>query len=201
MSKLYTIMLGMVCLGTVAFAQQKESTHFGINVGVNSAYATSTDTKADALMAFNAGIYVEKYFSDSWSLKTKIVYDQAGWSGGYINNGNYITSTDYHLSYLAIPVLANWHFGHTGNWYLNFGPYVSFLLSAEETATHVAIKKYFSSTDAGLDLCIGVKFPVSERAKFFIEFNGQGGVTDINPDDIKPSIRNTISSFNVGFDF
>lgn len=198
MKKIFTTLLVVSGLCTTAFSQTKGTTQFGVNIGLNEATVTAgSQTNSDYRTGFNAGIIVEHYFSESWSIKGKALYDQKGWANGYINSA----TTDYKLDYLTIPVLANWHFGHTKNWYLNFGPYVGFLLNASVSAGNQDVKSFFNTTDAGLDLGIGVKFPVAEKTKFFIEVNGQGGIADIAKGNSGSTVRNSVSAINVGFTF
>jgi hypothetical protein len=202
MKKILTALFAVSCLGTAAFSQSKGTTDFGITVGYNAATVTSGNfTNSDYRSGFNAGVSVEHYFSPSWSFKGRLLYDQKGWNTGYITVGTSTTTTNYQLDYLTVPLYANWHFGRTKNWYLNFGPYVGFLLSASETAGGNDMKSFFNSTDAGLDLGIGVKFPVSAKSKFFIEANGQGGIADLGNGTSGATVRNSVSAINVGFTF
>lgn len=160
MKKLLTTLLVAAGFCTAAFSQTKGTTEFGINVGYNGATVTAGNlTNTDYKSGFNAGISVEHYFSESWSFKTKLLYDQKGWDNGFFGT----KTTNYSLNYLTVPLLANWHFGRTKNWFLNFGPYVSFLLDASESAGGQDVKSYFNSVDGGLDLGIGVRFPVAEK--------------------------------------
>ena len=202
MKKISAILFGVLCLSTAAFSQSTGTTQFGVNVGYNGATVTSGNLNADYKSGFNAGVIVEHYFSDSWSIKGKALYDQKGWENGYITVGTVTKTTNYSLDYLTVPVLANWHFGHTKNWYLNFGPYIGFLLSAKESAGGNDVKSYFNSTDGGLDLGIGVKFPVANQTKFFIEVNGQGGISDIGTgSNTGSSVKHSVSAINIGFLF
>ncbi|WP_233496696.1 outer membrane beta-barrel protein [Mucilaginibacter hurinus] len=50
-------------------------------------------------------------------------------------------ATNYKLDYLTIPVMANWHFGRTKNWYLHFGPYVAFLLNVKTSIANTDINQ------------------------------------------------------------
>ncbi|MES2274774.1 MAG: porin family protein [Bacteroidota bacterium] len=202
MKKILTATLVVLCLGTAAFSQSKGTTDFGVTVGYNAATVTSGNlTNSDYRSGFNAGVSVEHYFSDSWSFKGRLIYDQKGWNSGYIATGTSTTTTNYQLDYLTVPLFANWHFGRTKNWYLNFGPYVGFLLSASETAGGRDVKSFFNSTDGGLGLGIGVKFPVSDKSKFFIEANGQGGVTDLGNGNSGSTVKSSVSAINIGFTF
>ncbi|MDB4919991.1 porin family protein [Mucilaginibacter sp.] len=203
MQKFFTTLLVVLGIYTTAFSQTKGTTEFGINVGYNAATVTTGNgqTNSDYRSGINLGVSADYYFSDRWSIKGKLIYDQKGWSNGFIDDGSGAITTDYKLDYLTIPVMANWHFGHTRNWYLNFGPYVGILLNAKETATSTDLKEFFNTADIGLDVGIGIKFPISDRAKFFIELNGQGAATDLVKNNEGSAIRNSVSSVNIGFNF
>lgn len=203
MSNFFATILIVLSLCTTVFSQTKGKTEFGVHVGYNAATVTSDEnlTNSKYRSGFNAGVSADYYFSDRWSIKGKLTYDQKGWDRGYFDNGTGSVTTNYRLDYLTIPVMANWHFGRTRNWYLNFGPYAGILLSASETTGDTDLKSIFSSTDFGLDAGIGIKFPVSEKAKFFIELNGQGGFTDLVKNNSGMTIKSSTSNFNIGFNF
>lgn len=97
--------------------------------------------------------------------------------------------------------MANWHFGKKRNWYLHFGPYVGFLMSASETRFNTDLKDGMQKTDFGLDVGIGVKLPVSKRAKLILELDCQSGFLDIISQNQGQIILNSRSSINVGFVF
>jgi opacity protein-like surface antigen len=181
---------------STSFSQQKKGdVEFGFGIGYNSSTVSDSDGDSPgAIGGFNFGGSADYYFSNRWSLKGKLIYDQKGWEDlGY----------EFKTDYLTIPVMANWHFAKKRNWYLHFGPYVGFLLSAKEADTDIDIKDYINSTDFGLAYGIGVKIPVSDKLKLFIEYDGQGGFTDMNKDfyEIDSSISTSRSSFNVGLNF
>ena len=187
-----------------AFSQQKGSFELGLNIGYNGATVSSgSNTNSNYRNGINVGISGDYFFSDRWSIKTKLSYDQKGWAKGYIQNlsTNQSFTTDYNIDYLTIPVMANWHFGKKRNWYLNFGPYVGFLLSAKETRFETDLKTMFQSVDAGLDLGIGVKIPLSTQTKLFFELDGQAGVMDINKYYQDNKLLNSRSSINIGVVF
>jgi hypothetical protein len=48
-------------------------------------------------------------------------------------------------------------------------------------------------------LGIGIKLPISNKLKFFLELVGQGGLTDTNKVAGYPSLTISRSSLNVGF--
>ncbi|MGY4536362.1 hypothetical protein ACVW0P_000769 [Mucilaginibacter sp. UYNi724] len=202
MNKFFTTLIAVCVISTASFSQTKGTNQFGIQVGYNATTVTASGyTNTDYRSGFNAGIVMDHYFSNSWSIKTKALYDQKGWNSGYISSPSGSFTTNYQVDYVTVPIMANWHFGRTKNWYLNFGPYVGVLLNAKESAGGTDFKDYFNSTDVGLDLGIGVKFPVTNTSRFFIELNGAGGITDMVKNNTGPALRNSASSVNIGFAF
>lgn len=184
-----------------ASAQIRTSNEFGFNIGYNAAtvYDSYSSYTSDYNSGLNLGFSAEHYFSDRWSIKGKLIYDQKGWGNGFLTfpDGTEVDGVNFHLNYLTVPVMANWHFGRTRNWYLHFGPYVGFLLNATESSNSgVNIKDQFSSTEFGFDAGIGVKFPVSNQVKLFIEADGQGGFTNIF--NSGSSVQSERSSINFG---
>lgn len=204
MKKLLTTLFIIPAICSVAFAQIKTSDEFGLNIGYNGANVTYSGgyDHSDYVSGLNIGFSAEHYFSNRWSIKGKVIYDQKGFGNGYLafDDGTEIDGVDFHLNYLTIPVMANWHFGRTRNWYLHFGPYIGVLLNASESSNSgVDVKQAFNTTDVGFDAGIGVKFPVSNQVKFFIELDGQGGFTNVFKDG--DTLQNERSSINFGFLF
>jgi hypothetical protein len=203
MKKLFTILLFTLC-SFAAFSQQKGSFEFGFNVGYNIATVQSGSlTNTEFRSGVNIGASGDYFFSDRWSLKAKLSYDQKGWNKGFITDldKNQSAVTNYHFDYLTIPVMANWHFGKTRNWYLNFGPYAGVLLSAKETALHKDLKDFSNGLDLGFAFGIGVKIPVADKIKIVLEADGQGGLTDILKNNQGSSLRNSRTSLNAGVAF
>lgn len=54
--------------------------------------------------------------------------------------------------------MINWHFGETRKWYVGLGPYVGFLMSAEESELGLNIEDEFLKTDWELHLVLDIKF-------------------------------------------
>ena len=135
-----------------SYAQNSGDIELGVGMGLNLANVSTIDGQNDASSrtSFNVGISGEYYFSDRWGLKAKLIYDNKGWSDGFITDENFNTvTTDFKLNYVTLPIMANWHFGSNRNWYLNFGPYVGFLVNAEDSELGLDLKDGFKSTDFG----------------------------------------------------
>lgn len=200
------LMAALMLLGASSAAQSQEKGSFelGTTIGYNLATVTAgSNTNSEYRSGLNATVFGDYYFSDRWSLKAKLSYDQKGWDNGYITNldNNQSYNTNYQLNYLTIPVMANWHFGKKRNWFLNFGPYAGILLDAKETALGMDLKEYLKTTDVGLGLGIGVKIPVANRLKILIETDGQASFIDIFKDNTGSEIKNSRSSLNAGLVF
>lgn len=73
----------------------------------------------------SAGVTFDYYFNNRWSIRSGFSFDKMG----SITNQNGIKFEDK-LNYISIPVNANWHFGSTRKWNLNFGLSPSFLTNA-----------------------------------------------------------------------
>ncbi|HEY0299344.1 MAG TPA: porin family protein [Arachidicoccus sp.] len=187
------------------FGQDKGNVEYGVGVGIGSSTVSDGDgnTNSSDRTVFNAGISGDYYFSNRWSLKAKLQYDQKGWNNGYLNDLNSGNSyiENYHLNYLSVPVMANWHFGATRNWYLNFGPYIGFLLSAKTSPDNYDVKPLFHTVDGGIAFGVGVKIPLSNQVKFFIEMDGQGSAANIVKTTDGSSLNNSRGSFNIGINF
>lgn len=204
MKKTLTTLLILCGISSITLAQTKNTTEFGANIGYNAARValSGSGQSTNYTSGFNFGISAEHYFSDRWGIKGKLIYDQKGWGNGYLdfNDGTSINGVDFHLNYLTIPIMADWHFGRTQNWYLNFGPYMGFLLNATESSNSgTDIKSAFNTTDVGLAFGIGVKFPIADKVKLFIEADGQSGFTNIFKDSGGQTIQNIRSGINIGF--
>lgn len=202
MKKIISAVL-LLLLSSTSVAQGKGDVEFGFNIGFNGASVSTPDGNTDRIGGFNAAAATDYYFSKSWSVKGKLIYDQKGWAKGFIENLNTgeTFKTDYRLNYLTIPVTANWHFGNTKNWYLNFGPYFGFLMNAEETRFGLDVKEAFNTSDFGLALAIGVKIPVSNKLKLSLEYDTQSGLANIFKQSDGANVLNSRYSLNVGVNF
>ncbi|MES2411098.1 MAG: porin family protein [Bacteroidota bacterium] len=203
MKKIILVALMAFGISSNLSAQKKGDVEFGLNIGFNSSSVSDNEYSYDSSTGLNVGGSLDYYFSSVWSLKVKMIYDQKGWDNDVILNtddGEYYP-TDYNLDYLTIPVMANWHFGNKREWYINFGPYFGFLMSAKDTQFDADVKEFFNTNDFGLAAGIGVKLPISNKLKFFAEIEGQGGFTDINKEPGYASLTNSRSSINVGLNF
>ncbi len=186
-----------------ASAQTKGDFELGANIGYNSSTVNAEPLAPDTGTGLNVGFSADYYFSDRWSIKGKLIYDQKGWDNDYYSNGfEELYRTNINVNYVTVPVMANWHFGSKRNWYLNFGLYTGFFLNAEETTEKENLDFIFNDTDFGLSFGIGVKIPVSDKLKISLEYDGQSGFTNIIAENSENyTAQNVRGAFNVGVNF
>ncbi len=184
--------------------QEKGTFEVGFGTGVSFAQLSTEDDATDAVTSYNVAMVAEYYFSDRWGIKSKWIFDRKGWGNGFledeVNNVVY-ENVDFHLNYFTIPVMANWHFSPNRNWYLNFGPYFGFLMSATDNELEMNHTEAFNDFDFGLAYGIGYKVHLSDELEFYIEYDAQDGFTNIFKDNSNLSAKNSRGSFNVGLLF
>lgn len=179
----------------------------GFNSGVNFSLVGNNVGNSNSSTGFNISASADYFFSNRWSLKSKLIYDKKGWDDGFVEDtsldpslqGSY--KTDFNLNYLTIPVLASWHFGKKRNWYLHFGPYAGILLNAKETTGDNKLTNVFNTFDIGASVGIGVKIPLSDKLKLSFEYDEQAGFKEIFKENSGSTISNSRSSINVGVNF
>lgn len=223
MKRIFITLLILSGIYSAASAQQKGDVQFGVNTGLNFSTITNsdgsfTDGYNSYLTGVNFGFSAEYYFSDRWSIKGKLIYDQKGSGDGYITETQTndqgemdqvtYSGLNFHFNYVTVPIMASWHFGRMRNWYLHFGPYVGFLTSAKasspgpEFGGSLDIKDAVNSVDGGLALGIGVKIPISKNVSLFLEDDGQAGVANVfKQNDGFSNALTERSSLNVGLVF
>lgn len=132
------------------------------------------------------GAHFDYYFSETWSLRTGL---------HYLPMGAQDTQSSLDLNYVAIPMNANWHFGSTKRWNLNFGFSPSFLVGAELDGQDVSDQT--KSFQLSLSYGIGHKFPISDNFSLLIEAQNDLGITDyLENEDV--TRLNYGGSLNVG---
>jgi long-subunit fatty acid transport protein len=141
------------------------------------------------------GATVDYYFNNRWSLRSGLISNKMG-------TRNYDAGDVYEdkLNYLSIPINANWHFGSTRKWNLNFGLSPSFLTSAKfvNNGTIMDIpKSAIESFQLGFTYGIGYKIEINKKFGILIESQWFNGLTNINKVN-QERIINGGYSFNLG---
>ena len=179
-----------VCAFGFANAQSREKGTIEIipQIGYATAnyYGDAVQSGNSTLSSVTYGVGGDYFFNDRWSLRTGLLFQTMGTS---------ILSIEEKLSYMTIPVNANWHFGSTRKWNLNFGPSFGILTSAETDG--VDIKEAVNGTQLGLNIGIGYKIEVSEKFSILVDYQSLSGLNNVAK-DAAFTFKNSFGSFNVG---
>ncbi len=132
------------------------------------------------------GVAGDYFFNNRWSLRSGLLFQTMGTSG---------TGFKDKLNYLTIPVNANWHFGSTRKWNLNFGPSIGFIMSA--TTNGIDIKNQVTSTQIGLNVGIGYKIEVSNAISILLDYQSLTGLTSPAKQS-NYDFKNSFGSFDIG---
>jgi long-subunit fatty acid transport protein len=194
-------------------AQIKDKGTFEITpkVGTSSFTEYGDEGSTNSISGVEFGATVDYYFNNRWSLRSGLIFDKMGGKYSYTTNYSLTPSTgfetskitDYYedkLYYLSIPVNANWHFGSTRKWNLNFGLSPSFLTNAEfdkNGTTYDIPKDIIKSFQLGLTFGIGYKIEITKKFGILIDAQWFNGLTNINKTGINDT-TNAGFSFNVG---
>ncbi len=102
--------------------------------------------------------------NNRWSIRSGVEYQGMGNEGGWL----FIFNTAVQdLDFISVPIHANWHFGSSRKWNVNFGPTVNFLASAKLNG--VDNKDAITSTQVGFGFGIGYKFYINEKISIGID--------------------------------
>ncbi|NHM04607.1 porin family protein [Flavobacterium celericrescens] len=186
------ILLSAIALLAFGFAEAQNREKGAIElipqIGYSSAnYYGEEDFDSNTISGVTFGVGADYFFNDRWSLRSGLHYQKMGAKG----TGGY----EEKLNYLTLPVNANWHFGSTRKWNLNFGPSFSMLMSAENNFGD--IKDEANSFQLGLAYGIGYKIEVNEKFSILIDMQGITGLTEV-PKESDFTLKNAYSSINVG---
>jgi hypothetical protein len=192
-------LLVVLALASFSFAnaQVKEKGVIEITpkIGTSSFTEYNENNSTDYNSGVEIGATIDYYFNDRWSLRSGLIADKMG--------GKYDFAGDYYedkLNYLSIPINANWHFGSTRKWNLNFGLSPSFLTSAkvnENGYTTTIPKNTIESFQLGFSFGIGYKIGITEKFGILMDAQWFNGLTNINKVDNR-TIKNGGFSFNLG---
>ncbi|BCY29192.1 porin family protein [Flavobacterium okayamense] len=200
------ILVVLILTSIQLFSQQRNRGDIELNPKIGTAasnYYGEVRLENDPLSSVNLGIETDYFFNNRWSFHSGLLFQRMG--------SNVTSYYSEKINYITIPLNANWHFGSTRKWYLNFGPSAGFLISAEADIKQGSfdpsdftfsngtfdIKDSVNSFQLGLNFGIGYKIFINEMLSISIDYQGMTGLTNISNDN-QYSIKNAYSSFNVG---
>jgi hypothetical protein len=149
-----------------------QKAYAGIKGGVN--IADVSNMNGDNRLSGHIGLFVHSRLDKSWSVQPEILYSGQG--------QQYELVTDEYtlaLSYIQVPVMFQYH--PDKHLYLEFGPQLGFLLTAnvKEDGNKLEVDDSYKQIDAGLAFGIGVQ--ATRALGIYARYNL--GLADITDDD------------------
>lgn len=141
-------------------------------IGFQFAFTDNTFLYTSYRSSLNYGVKVDYYFNDRWSLRTGLTVDKMGTKESDVF---IFTSSKLHLDYVSVPLNANWHFGNSRNWNLNFGISPSFLINVDPEE----FKDNIESFQLGFTYGIGYKLEISEKLSVLFDAQSYFGLGDV----------------------
>lgn len=184
------IVMSTLLLGLVSYAQLREKGTTELIPVIGSAssnyYGQSTISN-EPLSSVNLGVQGDYFYSNRWSLRSGLLIQKMGSQfGGFFKE---------ELNYITIPVNANWHFGSTRKWNLNFGPTFGLLTAANSNG--VDIKSDLNGFQYGLQVGIGYKLQLSEKFSILLDYQSMSGLSKVSKDS-QNQLKNSYGSFDLG---
>ena len=181
--------------------------HFGARLGGNFTTLSVSGDNSDwaknskGKPGFSIGAVSEFMLNDQFAIGVELNYATAGDAYSFFDGELKVTE---YLSYIQIPVMAKYYINE--NFYLNAGPQLGFLSSAEEQINFMGadapedklkdVKKKYESTDFGLNIGAGYKF----ENGLFLDLRYTAGMSDIYKDKDTTKKNNAVM-FSVGYFF
>lgn len=208
MKKNLLVLTALLTFGfTNAQSKEKGTIEITPKIGTSNFFENNEDEATKYNSGVEFGATFDYYFNNRWSLRSGLIATKMG--GKYkviftdfdpIVNGNTTVSFEDKLHYLSIPINANWHFGSTRKWNLNFGLSPSFLTSATIVTNGKESKIPTSDIESfqlGFTYGIGYKIEINKKFGILIDTQFFNGLTNINKSS-ETQITNAGYSFNLG---
>jgi len=226
------IYLTMLAIG-VTFANTTYAQYQYFSVGVRGGASSRNLTNGQGVfnlfspsnrlnVSSETSVFAELWLNKTISIQPMVEYSSQGSKNGiFINSGQYnnaVYATSAQLNYLMFPVLAklNYRIPDTHfKFYIDGGPFVSFLLSANhpytmphyDSATQTYqqsgyynqnVKNQLKSTNVGIEGNIGLAY-FFRGASIFAEGGGNYGLRSIQRDARYGSNRTGAATITLGF--
>jgi len=181
---------------SLALLGQSKKINLGVELGPSYTFLWGNhfiSENNDPTNGYAAGFAFQYNFSNLFSLHSNLAYEKKGTKSTANlrdDQGNFLGLFTVHnnLNYITLPVLARLSFGNKMKFFINTGPYVSFL--AKQTYVHEAIlelpeQKYdgtdaYQGIDFGLSSGLGFTIPISDSFFFSLEARNNLGIYNIS---------------------
>lgn len=127
LTTLLTVLTVMASSALMAQSSPNPTARVGIKAGLNASNLYIDDVNDEnARFGFNGGLYGQIFSTEAFAIQPELLFSTKGSQADY---GGIINSTvRFNLNYLDLPVLAVFKLGPSAE--IHFGPYLSYLLSA-----------------------------------------------------------------------
>lgn len=127
-----------------------------------------------SLISAAFGVDADFYLNNRWSIKIGAQYQRLGARintsiGSYLVNDKDVYVKEK-ISNLAVPLHASYHFGKKRNWYINFGPTLTYTVDYAMENENINVKDLSRRFDGGLGVGVGYKFIINERLSIAIDY-------------------------------
>jgi hypothetical protein len=194
--KMKTLLLAALLSLTGMATQAQQGVHLGIKGGVS--FTDMTDADASRVTGFG-GLFVNIPLGWHWYLQPEILYAGQGavyGTSGYYFDPNSPYNTTVSMGYVQVPLMFQFHVNRV--FYLEFGPQVAFLTSAQNInngAKSDAMDEYKKND---VDLNFGFGLNCGPVVSLFARYNL--GLTDLSTDP-NVSYYNRGVQVGIGFKF
>ena len=194
MKKFYFLIISLFMLINTAEAQEK--VRFGVKAGINISDFTGNGyenfEKSDSRTSFHLGVLTELYLAPHWNFQPEFLYSEQGY---FLKNSNSSESLELELSYLELPLLAE--FGLLKNLHLQAGPQLGYLLNKDKLPENGENGTIFNYNSFDFSLIFGAEF---EIRNFFIYGRYNPGINQIvNSSDV--DTHNRVLQAGLGLKF
>jgi len=166
--KKYVLPLALFCM--VASRSQAQKVTPGIKGGLNITDVTGLN--GDNRLSGHIGLFLHSRINAMWSIQPEILYSGQGQQ--YLNVVR--DEVTMALSYIQVPIMFQFH--PVKQFYVEFGPQIGFLISAniKNDDDKTEIDDGFKKVDAAL--CFGAGIQVTPMLGFYARYNA--GIADIS---------------------
>ena len=167
--KKYVLALGLFCLITGSLQAQKQKITPGIKGGLN--ISDISGINGDNRLSGHVGFFINSKLNRNWAIQPEILYSGQGQQYNVTWNNEHTIA----LSYIQVPIM--FQFYPTKPFYIEFGPQIGFLISANDKDgdDKVEVDSYYKKADVGLSF--GAGFQVTQLLGFYGRYNA--GLADI----------------------
>jgi predicted porin len=184
--KIYLITLLLISLNLHSQIRANGDFEITPKVGLSTSSYYVSGNQSSSVKSINYGINADYYLNKSCSIRTGLLFQKMGGKTG---------QQKFEIDYLNLPINANWHFGSTRKWNLNFGFTQSFKIGDSETQNSLGVK--VKNNQSGLNVGIGYKIEISKNTAILLDYQFFSGLTNIDEDEIY-EIKNKVGNINVG---